>query len=175
VQCPEDTLAFVTPAGQQIPPDVIRYKLNMLSVRAACISQQLAGLEPAGTTDRKDNALSETRDLLGVLGCGPHFRHVAQLFSFWETKKLPGDCARPDTVSNALRRCHDGKKLMLGKQPPLLNGIFQRPSLPSGAPATNAQVRSTILAGRSGIMPPFQNVLSGQDISDIIEYLHIGK
>jgi mono/diheme cytochrome c family protein len=68
--------------------------------------------------------------------------------------------------------CHNGKELMGAKQAPLLNGIFQRPSLPSGAPATDDQVRSTILEGRSGIMPPFQDDLSSQDISDIIEYLH---
>jgi mono/diheme cytochrome c family protein len=68
--------------------------------------------------------------------------------------------------------CHNGKQLMVGKQPPVLNGIFQRPSLPSGAPATDAQVRSTILGGRSGIMPSFQNALDSQDIGDIIEYLH---
>jgi mono/diheme cytochrome c family protein len=71
--------------------------------------------------------------------------------------------------------CHNGKELMAGKQPPLLNGIFQRPFLPSGAPATDAQVRSTILGGRAGIMPPFQNDLSNQDISDILEYLHSRK
>lgn len=71
--------------------------------------------------------------------------------------------------------CHNGKTLAASKQPPLLNGIFQRPSLPSGAPATDAQVRSTILGGRSGIMPSFQNDLSSQDIGDIIEYLHTLK
>jgi len=71
--------------------------------------------------------------------------------------------------------CHNGKQLLLGKQPPLLDGIFERPSLPSGAPATDAQVPSTILGGRSGIMPPFQNDLDSQDIDDIIEYLHTLK
>jgi len=39
VQCPEDALAFVTPAGERIPPEVIRtYKLNMLGVRATSIA-----------------------------------------------------------------------------------------------------------------------------------------
>jgi NAD-dependent dihydropyrimidine dehydrogenase PreA subunit len=39
VQCPEDALAFVTPAGEHLPPDLIRtYKLNMLGARAAHIS-----------------------------------------------------------------------------------------------------------------------------------------
>ncbi len=40
VQCPEDALAFVTPAGERIPPDVIRtYKLNMLGARATSVAR----------------------------------------------------------------------------------------------------------------------------------------
>jgi NAD-dependent dihydropyrimidine dehydrogenase PreA subunit len=36
VQCPEDALAFVTPAGQRVAPETIRrYKLNLLGRRAA--------------------------------------------------------------------------------------------------------------------------------------------
>ena len=39
VQCPEDALAFVTPAGQRLAPEMIRtYKLNLLGRRAASIS-----------------------------------------------------------------------------------------------------------------------------------------
>lgn len=71
--------------------------------------------------------------------------------------------------------CHNGKPLAVEEQPPNLNGIFQRSTLPSGAPATDAQVRSTIMQGRSGIMPPFANVLSSDDIRDIIAYLHTLK
>jgi NAD-dependent dihydropyrimidine dehydrogenase PreA subunit len=41
VQGPEDALAFVTPEGPQVPPDVIRtYKLNMLGVRAVSVSHR---------------------------------------------------------------------------------------------------------------------------------------
>jgi mono/diheme cytochrome c family protein len=71
--------------------------------------------------------------------------------------------------------CHNGKKVIAGIEPPSLNGIFQRGFLPSGLRATNAHVRSTILEGRSGIMPSFQNILSNRDINDIIEYLHTLK
>ena len=71
--------------------------------------------------------------------------------------------------------CHNRKKLSAGVQPPSLNGVFQHPYLPSGADATNAQVRSTILMGRSGIMPSFQGKLTDHEISDIIEYLHTLK
>jgi NAD-dependent dihydropyrimidine dehydrogenase PreA subunit len=39
VQCPEDALAFVTPAGERIPPETIRtYKLNMLGKRATSVA-----------------------------------------------------------------------------------------------------------------------------------------
>jgi len=71
--------------------------------------------------------------------------------------------------------CHNGKLLPVANQPPLLDGIFQRHNLPSGAPATDDEVRSAILAGRGGIMPSFQNDLNSEDISDIIEYLHTLK
>jgi mono/diheme cytochrome c family protein len=67
--------------------------------------------------------------------------------------------------------CHNGKKLAAGIQPPFLNGISQRQILPGGWAATNAQVRSTILTGRMGVMPSFQNTLTNREISDIIEYL----
>jgi NAD-dependent dihydropyrimidine dehydrogenase PreA subunit len=40
VQCPEDALAFVTPAGERIAPDVIRtWKLNMLGARGTSIAR----------------------------------------------------------------------------------------------------------------------------------------
>jgi mono/diheme cytochrome c family protein len=68
--------------------------------------------------------------------------------------------------------CHSGRRLDLAKNPPNLAGIFLRPSLPSGRPATDAMVRSTILVGRSGIMPSFQSSLSDKEIEDIIRYLH---
>jgi mono/diheme cytochrome c family protein len=71
--------------------------------------------------------------------------------------------------------CHNGKKLPIGKQPPVLQGIFQRRFLPSGAPATDSQVFATVSQGRSGIMPAFQDALSSQDIREIIEYLHTTK
>jgi len=67
--------------------------------------------------------------------------------------------------------CHNGKSSSLGKNPPSLSGIFRRPTLPSGAPATDAQVRSTILEGRSGIMPSFRSALSDEEIANIIRYL----
>jgi mono/diheme cytochrome c family protein len=71
--------------------------------------------------------------------------------------------------------CHSGKKLDVARQPPNLAGLFQREYLPSGAPATDAQVRVTIRQGRGGIMPAFDEALSKEEIEDIIRYLHTLK
>jgi mono/diheme cytochrome c family protein len=68
--------------------------------------------------------------------------------------------------------CHNGRRLDLARIPPNLAGIFQRPSLPSGRSATDAIVRSTVLVGRSEIMPAFKGSLSDEEIEDIIRYLH---
>jgi mono/diheme cytochrome c family protein len=67
--------------------------------------------------------------------------------------------------------CHDAENLQLVKQPPRLKGLFVREKLPSGAPATDDQVRRTIQAGR-GIMPPFERTLDKKQLDDLLQYLH---
>jgi mono/diheme cytochrome c family protein len=71
--------------------------------------------------------------------------------------------------------CHGRRRLDIGKVPPDLHGIFDSKFLPSGRSATDDVVRSTILTGRSGIMPPFEGNLSDESIEDIILYLHTLK
>lgn len=70
--------------------------------------------------------------------------------------------------------CHEASDLHLVKDPPKLRGIFFRPTLPSGAPATDEQVRKTISEGR-GIMPPFQQSLKAGEVDDLIQFLHTLK
>lgn len=67
--------------------------------------------------------------------------------------------------------CHDNTTLELRTKPPNLSGLFTKKSLPSGAPATDEQVRRTIQQGR-GIMPPFGQVLDKENLDDLIAYLH---
>jgi len=67
--------------------------------------------------------------------------------------------------------CHDASDLHLIKDPPKLDGLFAKPTLPSGAPATDDQVRKTILDGL-GIMPPFEQNLDAEDVNDLLRYLH---
>ena len=67
--------------------------------------------------------------------------------------------------------CHAVSNQDLKKQPPKLTGLFQRKTLPSGAPATNEQVRKTIISG-IGTMPAFDQRLSDEDVRDLVKYLH---
>jgi len=70
--------------------------------------------------------------------------------------------------------CHTLDHPNLKKQPPKLNGVFQSKTLPSGAPATDEQVRNVIVHGL-GTMPAFDGRLSEDDVNEIIKYLHTLK
>lgn len=67
-------------------------------------------------------------------------------------------------------RCHEMPNPDLRKQPPSLHGLFDAKTLPSGAPATDEQVRQTIIAGLR-TMPAFNQMLSNADADDIVRYL----
>lgn len=67
--------------------------------------------------------------------------------------------------------CHDATNLHLIKEPPRLEGMFQKSALPSGAPATDVEVRNVILHGK-GIMPPFEQSVNSDDVGAVIAYLH---
>jgi cytochrome c5 len=57
------------------------------------------------------------------------------------------------------------------KDPPRLDGLFRKPTFPSGAPATDDELRNVILHGR-GIMPAFEGTLSDDDVNALIQYMH---
>jgi mono/diheme cytochrome c family protein len=70
--------------------------------------------------------------------------------------------------------CHSEANPDLKKQPPKLEGLFRSKTLPSGAPATDQQLRKTIVEGL-GTMPAFDRRLSENDVNDLIQYLHTLK
>ena len=69
--------------------------------------------------------------------------------------------------------CHEDNDLALQKVPPSLHHVFARPMLPSGLPATDANVQSTVLNGK-GMMPGFGERFSQGEMSDLLAYLHTG-
>lgn len=70
--------------------------------------------------------------------------------------------------------CHQGPTPDLKKQPPRLENLFAAKQLPSGAPATDAQVRKTIVEGLR-TMPAFDKRLNEQELDDLVAYLHTLK
>jgi len=54
---------------------------------------------------------------------------------------------------------------------PALVGIFKKQTLPSGAPANDERVTSTIVNGH-GLMPAMGNTMDQQDLNDLLAYLH---
>jgi mono/diheme cytochrome c family protein len=69
--------------------------------------------------------------------------------------------------------CHEDNDLNLKKVPPDLHGVFTRTTLPSGAPATDAQVRFVVLAGK-GMMPSFAGRFTNDQMAALLAYLHTG-
>jgi len=67
--------------------------------------------------------------------------------------------------------CHEAPNPELKKQLPKLEDLFQSKTLPSGAPATDEQVRNTIIHG-IGTMPAFEGRLSDEDVKNLLAYLH---
>jgi mono/diheme cytochrome c family protein len=69
--------------------------------------------------------------------------------------------------------CHEENDLALKKVPPDLHGVFKSGTLPSGAPATDAEVRRVVLTGK-GMMPAFNGRFDDAQMSALLAYLHTG-
>jgi mono/diheme cytochrome c family protein len=69
--------------------------------------------------------------------------------------------------------CHEENDLALKKVPPDLHDVFERKTLPSGAPATDAAVRQNVLSGR-GMMPGFAGRFDDEQMAALLAYLHTG-
>jgi len=69
--------------------------------------------------------------------------------------------------------CHEQNDLALKKAPPDLHEVFARKTLPSGAAASESEVRRAVLAGK-GMMPAFAGRFSEEQMGDLLAYLHTG-
>ena len=69
--------------------------------------------------------------------------------------------------------CHEDNDLALKKVPPDLHRLFDRKTLPSGIPATDAAVEHNVLAGR-GMMPGFAGRFDDEQMAALLAYLHTG-
>jgi len=69
--------------------------------------------------------------------------------------------------------CHEENDLNLKTVPPDLHAIFRKAKLPSGAPATDAAVRTVVLAGK-GLMPAFAGRFTDEQMAALLAYLRTG-
>jgi mono/diheme cytochrome c family protein len=69
--------------------------------------------------------------------------------------------------------CHEENDLALKKMPPDLHGVFRKPNLPSGAPASDAEVQRVVLAGKA-MMPSFAGRFTDGQMAALLAYLHTG-
>ena len=69
--------------------------------------------------------------------------------------------------------CHRDNDLALKKVPPDLHDIFKTRTLPSGAAATDTNVRNVVLAGK-GMMPAFAGRFDEAQMAALLAYLHTG-
>jgi mono/diheme cytochrome c family protein len=70
----------------------------------------------------------------------------------------------------ACARCHNAYETQ-ALHGPSLYGVFRKPYLPSGAPARDDRVLDVVLHGR-GLMPAAAGDLTGQQLEDLLRYLH---
>jgi mono/diheme cytochrome c family protein len=83
----------------------------------------------------------------------------------------PQQAAGRKIYDNYCDRCHrpDSTK---GKKGPGLKGVFQHPYLPqTGLPANDERVTDIIRNGRPD-MPGYSQVMSAQDMQDLLAYMH---
>jgi len=71
-------------------------------------------------------------------------------------------------------QCHDNPPRYLLTRPPKLDKMFASNTLPSGTPATDEEVRRTIVEGLR-TMPAFKGRLREDEIRDLMAFLHTLK
>jgi mono/diheme cytochrome c family protein len=96
----------------------------------------------------------------GSVGCGPKPLTKQQMLGLI-------------LYQNRCAHCHVDNDLALKKVPPDLHGVFYKKTLPSGAPATDAEVRRVVLAGK-GMMPSFAGRFDDAQMAALLAYLHTG-
>jgi len=98
------------------------------------------------------------------------------LTSCWEQRKTDAELGLTEHQAEGRRvfddhcaRCHEPYSTR-GLQGPSLHRLFKKQYMPSGAPANEERVTSTILSGRAK-MPQFSQSLSPAQLAALLDYL----
>ncbi len=119
-----------------------------------------------GGDDLKAKVFLSIVTLLGLVGCD-----IERRKSDAELGLNPQQAAGRQLYDNYCDRCH-APYSSRGRQGPSMKHIFQNKYLPmSGMPANDERVTDIIKMGRNK-MPAYGQVLSQQQIQDLLTYLH---
>jgi mono/diheme cytochrome c family protein len=99
--------------------------------------------------------------VIGLAGC--HSRPVL----------TPQEAAGKHLYQVRCAHCHEDNDLGLKKVPPNLHGLYAHTTFPSGAPASDAEVKRVVLEGK-GMMPSFAGRFTDEQMAALLAYLHTG-
>jgi mono/diheme cytochrome c family protein len=134
-----------------------------LGARETCARSGVQGPTGAG---RRLSVAAMLFALVALGGCDVERRR-----SDAELGLNPQQAAGRKIYDNYCDRCHRPYSTK-GKKGPGLKGVFQHQFLPeTGLPANDDRVSDIIRSGRRD-MPGYSQVLSSQDIQDLLAYLH---
>ncbi len=85
----------------------------------------------------------------------------------------PDEAEGKHLYSGRCAHCHEENDLQLKKVPPDLHNVFSHDKLPSGAPATDEQVKRVVLNGKN-MMPAFTGRFTDEQMAALLAYLHTG-
>ena len=104
--------------------------------------------------------------LVSLLGC-----NVERRKSDVELGLNPQQAAGRRVYDNYCERCHEPYSSR-GKKGPSMKGVFKKPFLPlSGLPANDERVSEIIRSGHR-TMPGFGQVLTPEQVQDLLAYMH---
>lgn len=110
-------------------------------------------------------AIFGTAIALSASGCRPNLPPSKPL-----SELTPQEASGHAVFQSHCARCHHAND-QDGLKGPGLQGLYKQKYLPSGAPANDDRVTTTIVQGR-GMMPSFANDLDDRQMNDLIAYLH---
>lgn len=87
-----------------------------------------------------------------------------------ELRLSPAQAAGRQVFERHCAECHEAysSRPLRG---PSLQGLLQKPYMPSGTPANDDRVREVILMGRAN-MPGYGRLLTPQEVDELMAFLH---
>jgi mono/diheme cytochrome c family protein len=83
----------------------------------------------------------------------------------------PQQAAGQHLYAGRCAHCHEENDLALKPPPPNIHGAMRKGKLPSGAAATDTEVRRLVLVGK-GKMPSFSGRFTEEQMAALLAYLH---